>query len=423
PWNPNRMEQRNGRVDRHGQKADEVHIHHFVGRGFDTAHTSGKVGDLEADLEFLMRAALKVETIREDLGKVGPVIATQVEEGMLGRRSRLDTTRAEHEAEPVRRMLKFERDLRRQLETLAAQLHETQNELNLTPEHIENVVRIGLELASQPALTAVEVEGIWPDPTGVRKSCPVFRLPALSSSWAQCADGLAHPHTKKIRPIVSDAGLATGRDDVVLAHLNHRLVQMCLRLLRAEIWSLGTQAKHLSRVSACVVADSALSHPVVIAHGRIVVLGGDNHRLHEEIIAAGGALIEGRLSRLNVGQTQAALAAATDMPAPPAVEARLQELGPKYRDARMTALDTRRVERTKNLEKNLDELADKEVNKLKTVMTELQRTIQAELDRKDAPQLMLDLGDDPQGRQQRERDLDALRRRVKEIPAEIEQEA
>src|SRR5207244_6695371 len=84
--------------------------------------------------------------------------------------------------------------------------------------------------------------------------------------------------------------------------LNHRLVQMCLRLLRAEIWSLGTQAKHLSRVSACVVDDSALTHPVVIAHGRIVVLGGDNHRLHEEIITAGGALIEGRFSRLNVGE-------------------------------------------------------------------------------------------------------------------------
>ena len=58
PWNPNRMEQRNGRVDRHGQKADEVHIHHFVGRGFDTVGVSGKVGDLEGDLEFLMRAAL-----------------------------------------------------------------------------------------------------------------------------------------------------------------------------------------------------------------------------------------------------------------------------------------------------------------------------------------------------------------------------
>ena len=56
--------------------------------------------------------------------------------------------------------------------------------------------------------------------------------------------------------------------------------------------------------------DSTLTHPVVIAHGRIVVLGGDNHRLHEEIITAGGALIEGRFSRLNVGETKAALEAA-----------------------------------------------------------------------------------------------------------------
>ena len=235
---------------------------------------------------------------------------------MLGRRNRLDTTRAEQEAEPVRRMLKFDRKLREQLEKLASQLHETQYELNLTPEHIENVVRVGMELAEQPALIPVEVENIWPDPTGVRKSCAVFRLPALSGSWAQCAEGLPHPHTRVMRPIVFDPALAAGRDDVVLAHLNHRLVQMCLRLLRAEIWSLGTQASHLSRVSTCVVDDSALTHPVVIAHGRIVVLGGDNHRLHEEIITAGGAVIEGRFSRFNVGETKTALAAATDTPAP-----------------------------------------------------------------------------------------------------------
>jgi superfamily II DNA or RNA helicase len=221
PWNPNRMEQRNGRVDRHGQKAKEVDIFHFVGQGFDTARAASKVGDLEADLEFLMRAALKIETIREDLGKVGPVIAAQVEEAMLGRRSRLDTTRAEQEAEPARRMLKFERKLREQMERLATQLHDTQRELNLTPEHIENVVCVGLELAQQPSLIPAEVEGIWPDPTGIRKACPVFRLPALSGSWAQCAEGLAHPHTRHIRPIVFDAALAAGRDDVVLAHLNH----------------------------------------------------------------------------------------------------------------------------------------------------------------------------------------------------------
>lgn len=423
PWNPNRMEQRNGRVDRHGQQAPEVQIHHFVGRGFDTARTAGKVGDLEADLEFLMRAALKVETIREDLGKVGPVIAAQVEEAMLGRRTRLDTTRAEQEAEPVRRMLKFERKLREQLEKLAAQLHDTQYELNLTPEHVENVVRVGLELAGQPALIPCEVDGLWPDPTGVRATCPVFRLPALSHSWASCADGLAHPHSKRIRPLVFDAALAAGRDDVVLAHLNHRLVQMCLRLLRAEVWSLGTQATHLSRVSACVVDDAVLTHPVVIAHGRIVVLGGDNHRLHEEIITAGGALVEGRFSRLNVGDTKAALTAATDTPAPAAIEARFQALWPKHREALLSALEARRVERTKNLEKNLDELAAKEATKITTVMTELQRAIQAELDGKDDPQLRLDLGGDEPGQQQRDRDLAALRRRLTEIPEEIARES
>jgi len=423
PWNPNRMEQRNGRVDRHGQKADEVHIHHFVGRGFDSAQTSGKVGDLDADLEFLMRAALKVETIREDLGKVGPVIATQVEEAMLGKRSRLDTSRAEQDAEPVRRMLKFERKLREQLEKLAAQLHETQHDLNLTPEHIENVVHVGLQLAGQPPLMPVEIDGIWPDPTGVRKTCPVFQLPALSNSWAQCGDGLAHPHSKKIRPIVFDAALATGRDDVVLAHLNHRLVQMCQRLLRAEIWSLDTQTKHLSRVSACVVNDSALTYPVVIAHGRIVVLGGDNHRLHEEIIIAGGALIEGRFNRLNVGETKTAMEAATDTPAPAAIEARFQALWLKHQDDLVAALEARRIERTKNLEKTLSERAEKEVNKLASIMTELQRSIQAELTPHQVEQLDLFLMDDDLGKQQRERDLSALRRRLAEIPDEIERES
>jgi hypothetical protein len=222
---------------------------------------------------------------------------------------------------------------------------------------------------------------------------------------------------------VFDPALAAGRDDVVLAHLNHRLVQMCLRLLRAEIWSLGSRTKHLSRVSACVVDDSALSHPVVVAHGRIVVLGGDNHRLHEEVITAGGALIEGRFQRLNVSETKAALTAATEQPVPASIQERFQALWPKYQESLINALEARKLERTKNLEKHLDELAEKEVNKLTTVMTELQRAIQTELERKDGPQMLLDLGGDEPGKQQRERDLSALRRRLSEIPEEIQRES
>lgn len=119
PWNPNRMEQRNGRIDRHGQRASVVQVYHFVGKDYRETATAGiKPGDLEGDIEFLMRAALKVNAIREDLGKVGPVIAAQVEEAMLGRRVTLDTTLAERESEPLRQMLKFERSVRDRIEQL-----------------------------------------------------------------------------------------------------------------------------------------------------------------------------------------------------------------------------------------------------------------------------------------------------------------
>ena len=123
-----------------------------------------KVGDLDADLEFLMRAVRKVEAIREDLGKVGPVIAEQVEEAMLGRRTRLDTKRAEAESEPVRKLFKFERDLAKQIRALTDKLHETKRELRLDPENVQKVVEVALELAGQPPLEEAKLPGLWPDP-------------------------------------------------------------------------------------------------------------------------------------------------------------------------------------------------------------------------------------------------------------------
>ena len=54
PWNPSRLEQRNGRVDRHGQARD-VTIHHFA-------------TDQDQDLRFLAHVIRKADEIREDLG-------------------------------------------------------------------------------------------------------------------------------------------------------------------------------------------------------------------------------------------------------------------------------------------------------------------------------------------------------------------
>ena len=194
PWNPNRLEQRNGRIDRHGQKAKSVRIHHFVGKGYNDRErgmADTTVGDLEADLEFLMRAVRKVEAIREDLGKVGPVIADQVQEAMLGRRTRLDTKQAETESEPVRKLFKFERDLAKQIKALTDKLHETRRELRLDPENVQKVVEVALELAGQPPLEEPRRSpASGPIPSGSRARCSGSRP---SGSLGAVRRGLGPP--------------------------------------------------------------------------------------------------------------------------------------------------------------------------------------------------------------------------------------
>ncbi|WP_129676587.1 DISARM system SNF2-like helicase DrmD [Candidatus Chloroploca sp. Khr17] len=408
PWNPNRMEQRNGRIDRHGQRAAQVQIFHFVSKGWRERQVRDTLApnELAADLEFLMRAALKVNTIREDLGKVGPVIATQVEEAMLGRRVRLETAAAEREAEPVRRLLKFERQLREQIAKLHEQLQETRRDLKLEPTRVQTVVQIALALAGQPPLRATTINGL-----------AAFQVPSLTGSWATCGAGLAHPHTGVPRPIVFDHTLVDGRDDVVLAHLNHRLVAMALRLLRAEVWAPGGRGK-LYRVTARIVPNDALERPALIGHARLLVLGTDHQRLHEELIVAGGQLREGRFARINLTETQRVLAAATDRPVPAAVQERLAAQWPKHQDALLAALEARMRERAASLEKQLTERRDKEIADITAILGELQRAIATELDEPAISQLMLPDFSDTE-REQLARNRDSLRARLAQIPGEL----
>jgi SNF2 family DNA or RNA helicase len=422
PWNPNRLEQRNGRIDRHGQKSKKVCVYHFVGKGYNDREqrmVEVPAGDLEADLEFLMRAVRKVESIREDLGKVGPVIALQVEEAMLGRRSRLETRKAEDDAEPVRKLLKFERDLAKQIRQLMEQLHETRRDLRLSPENVQHVVEIALNLAGQSPLIPAQVEGLWPD--SKRSQCPVFHLPPLTGSWAECAEGLTHPFTLERRPFVFDHNLARGRDDVVLVHLNHRLVQMSLRLLRAEVWSREGRKK-LHRTTARIVPDTVLQHPAMIAHARLVVIGGDCHRLHEEIITAGGLLREGRFARFGtLREMNDALNAATNREPSAAVQQRLLELWDRNAEALRQALEARMRERTDSLKKQLAERAEKETGDIAAILNELLAAIQAQMDDPVYKQAFLP-GLTPVEQEQFERNVDALRARARAIPEEIEKE-
>jgi len=59
PWNPSRLEQRNGRLDRYGQARD-VTVHHFDSSG-------------DHDIHFLNHVIRKADEIREDLGSANEV--------------------------------------------------------------------------------------------------------------------------------------------------------------------------------------------------------------------------------------------------------------------------------------------------------------------------------------------------------------
>ena len=64
PWNPSRLEQRNGRIDRYGQGRD-VTVHHFV-------------SDSQPDLRFLDHVVRKAHEIREDLGSLNEIFSHAV---------------------------------------------------------------------------------------------------------------------------------------------------------------------------------------------------------------------------------------------------------------------------------------------------------------------------------------------------------
>ncbi len=403
PWNPNRLEQRNGRIDRHGQPAPEVLVHHCVSAGWETASR----GSLEGDLDFLARVVTKVEQIREDLGSAGPVIAAQIEEAMLGRRTRLDETRFSGSA-ASRATLDQERRMRERLAALRDELAASRTTLHLEPERVQRVVTTALALAGQQALEPGAEPGTWV-------------VPALTGSWSRATIGLEHPaRADERRPVTFDHELARERTDVVLAHLGHPLVRMALALLRAEVWGTG---HHLHRVTVRY-AEHRLGVPVAVAHGRLVITGASGHRLHEQLIFAGLRLGEGRPERLGVQETESALELAHSTAVPATLADRLVPQLVAAAEPLRAALQARAGDRARQLVATLSARAREEQQHVEATLNELAATIRREAfgEHGDQLQLITGLELDAGDRAQVERDLRSLRARLDLIPEEITRE-
>ena len=104
-------------------------------------------------------------------------------------------------------------------------------------------------------------------------------------------------------------------------------------------------------------------------------------------------------------------------------KARFQAFWPKISCPLDNALNARMRDRTASLQTQLQRRADKETQDMKAILSELRRTILHELERSQQyVQLELDLFSTAE-REQYHRNISALKRRLAQIPHEIEQEA
>ncbi|GGV24053.1 helicase SNF2 family protein [Actinomadura cremea] len=367
PFNPNKLEQRIGRIDRYGQR-NAPEIRHFVGTGWDKA-----VDSYEADLEFLSRVAKKVSRMEEDLGSVNAVLADAVQRRLLGARVDVD---AETAKVARKDRIPADQDVGDQVRRLSDRVETTVRELRITPAGVKRVVDTALDLAHQQPLRPTAEPG-------------VFDVPVFTGSWERASAGLLEklpPDGRAPRqlPVTFDQKQAKGRDDLVLAHLGHPLVAMSTRLLRA---AASNDNIDLSRVAAVVSDDPELETTLVAAFSRYVLVGADGVRLHEEVLHAGGWAPEaGRFRRLeNLGRLGDLLdrALTSGTPATPRIQTRLADRFPDLRPGLEAALEWRYKQRRDSLENRLAQRRDAESKRITENIEQFSATLRRQLARGD----------------------------------------
>jgi superfamily II DNA or RNA helicase len=414
PFNPNKLEQRIGRIDRYGQTRTPD-VRHFVGTGWGHA-----VDSYEADLEFLSRVAIKVARMEEDLGSVNAVLADAVQRRMLG--EAVDEEAAVAKAPDAD--LPVESNVAAQVRALRKHLDDTVAELGITPPAVKRVVATALELARQQPLR--------PYTDGKVVDDRLFAVPPLTGSWQRATVGLTdklHRDGEQPRqlPITFDPAAARElpADSVVLAHLGHPLVAMSTRLLRAAV---SNPAIGLHRVTAVVSDDPHLEDVLVGAYCRFVLVGADGIRLHEQVMHAGGwAPAQGRFRRLEnlglLGRLMGdALTAAT--PASDPVRARLAERWPRVADGLLAAVNWRATTLRQQLENKLAQRMEAEQKRIVANLDQFAATLRQALAEDDTEGVLLSLAE-ARGREelaQYRRDRQSWDRRLAGLQAEKDRE-
>lgn len=292
PWNPGRIEQRNGRIDRKLQPAAEVRCHYFVlpQRAEDRV------------LEVLVR---KTETIKRELGSLSKVIDDDIER-RLGQGIRhhdaerlareieaadLEATRKRVTEEELDAARERREDLEAQIERCRGLLERSRTATGFDAAPFREALSCSLEiLGAEPLIETTDEHG-----RQLYEFPPLDRHAGTGPSWAATLDTLRVPrrHDQKladwrreapIRPVTfEDLGVLT--EDTVHLHLEQRVAQRLLARFRSQ----GFRQTDLSRACLAQARDAI---PRVILLGRLSLFGRGAERLHEELVPVTARWVE-----------------------------------------------------------------------------------------------------------------------------------
>jgi superfamily II DNA or RNA helicase len=442
PWNPSRMEQRNGRIDRKNQPSPEVRCHYFV----YAQRPEDRV---------LSTLVTKTANIQRELGSLSPVLESRLArllEGgirhadadrLLGdiHRTDLDPDYRAVVDEELEAAARARQDLLiQQLSSLKQLMAQAEKALGFDEKHFRDAVSVSLEMLGTKGLRPIEVELSPGDKPRAAYSLPVDEPRLMKDpTWADTLDSLRSPKprgqkdwewrkTAPIRPVVFRD---TGRldDRLVHLHLEHRLVQRLLGRFMAQ----GFVYDDLSRATV-VRSGDAIDRVVLL--GRLSLYGERAARLHDEIVVVAAKWEDPRVRKEPL-EPYADESTAVRLLDEALEEENLRERRPIPEDAHrklVAAVERDVVElsgplqaladaRARRAEDLLAARGAREAKELSDVL-ELQRTrIKKMVDEADTPQLnLLFKGFDDNERRQLEADLRHWKKRLGELERELSEE-
>lgn len=430
PWNPARLEQRNGRIDRQMQPAPQVFCRHFIYE----ERPEDRV------LDTLVR---KVDTIQRELGSMGALLTGELQrlfdDGIqpddAARLASVDLDQRRRERITAE-LEQTRKQVARDLGSVARILEASRKYAHYSPERLRDVVTVALRSIELGTLQECEVT------FGQRREkTRAWRVPEqMPAAWQSALDTLRPPRRPDEslwqwrqhppRPVVFDAPPVL-TDSVVHLHLEHPFVKRLLAGFRAR----GFVSRKLERTTLLV--DPTIATPRLVAYARLTMFGSGASRLHDQVFAidaqfelSGNAhapadaheelTIGDRVDKAVLDRVESLIHDDIDDSVPPELEAQLLARIPQWHAALWEWLEAEGDSIARDVQQKLDLRGEQEARKLRELLTTQKKDLQKKLG--PTQQSLIEEPTRPEEIRQLERERRYMEERLLAIDGEMETE-